>query len=61
MKIKVTVDTGWANGEHVDYWELPPNWDKLSEDEKQTVLCEYGHEYMMECCSSYGELVEDED
>ncbi len=61
MKIKMTVSTGWANGEHVDYQELPPDWDNLSHQEKENYIHACAGEYMHEVCSAHGELVGDDD
>jgi len=60
-KIKVTVSTGWANGDHVDYWDLPIHWDELDEEQKQITLHSYAEEYLHETCESYAEVAEDED
>lgn len=60
-KIKVTVSTGWANGEHIDYWDVPIGWDKMSKEEQENTLNEYAMEYLHETCGCHAELVEDED
>jgi len=61
MKIKVTVNTGFVGADHVDYYELPPNWENLNEDERHTLMDTYAQEYMQETIESYGELVEDDE
>ena len=60
-KIKLTVSTGWANGDHVDYVDLPIHWDQLSDKGKEDWIHEAAGEYLHECCESFGELIEDED
>lgn len=60
-KIKVTVSTGWANGDHVDYWELPLQWDDYDEAGKQKILDDFADEYLHDCCESFAELVDGED
>tara|TARA_R110000764_G_C10977434_1_gene379935 strand:- start:1173 stop:1358 length:186 start_codon:yes stop_codon:yes gene_type:complete len=59
-RIKMMVSTGWANGEHVDYCELPCHWDNLTDSEKETWVDEAAHEYLLQVCSSCGEIVEDD-
>lgn len=61
MKIKLHVSTGWANGDHVDYQELPENWDEFTEDEKQKFIDECATDYLHECCEAAGWLVEDDE
>lgn len=60
-KIKVTVSTGWAYGDHVDYWELPFNWDGFTKEEKDKFLDECENDYLHEVCESYAEVVDEED
>ena len=61
-RIKMTVSTGWANGDHVDYEELPQFWDELSEEDKEGYLNTCATDYLNECCDSCAVLVdEDED
>jgi len=57
--IKLTVSTGWAGGDHVDYWDLPGNWDSMSDGEKEETIHEYSKEYLEQCCDAYGEVVDD--
>ena len=57
--IKVYVGTGWANGDHVDYWELPDGWDDMSEKEQEETLNEYSLDYLYDCCEHYAEVVEE--
>jgi len=54
------ASTGWANGDHVDYCELPIHWDELSDNEKEEWAQEAAQEYMNEVCSFCGEIVDDE-
>ena len=61
MRIKMTVSTGWANGDHTDYAEAPDNWESMTEDEKDAYAHECATEYLYECCSASGEFVEDDD
>jgi len=61
LKIKVQVSTGWANGEHTDYWDLPDDWKGLSQEEKDQVLNDYAEEYLYEKCDSYAEVVEEDE
>lgn len=61
MRIKVTVSTGWANGDHVDYYELPAHWENLSDQEKESWISEAAAEYLHETCEASGELVEDDE
>jgi hypothetical protein len=58
--IKVQVSTGWANGDHTDYWELPNGWDEMSEKEQEDFLAECGQDYLFECCEGYADVVEEE-
>ena len=58
MKIKLTVETGWANGDHVSYEELPIHWDSLTDKEKEDLVDEWAVSYMHEVVSCCGELVE---
>ncbi len=48
MKIKVTVNTGFVGATHVDYYELPCNWDSLSQDKKENYMEELAKECMEE-------------
>jgi len=59
-QIKITVGTGWANGEHVDYWDLPENWDKFTDKEKENYLDACANDFLHECCDSHAEVVEEE-
>jgi len=59
-QIKVTVDTGWANGDHVDYWDLPENWDSLTDKEKEKHLDDCANDFLHECCDSFAELVDED-
>lgn len=58
-QIKVSASTGWANGDHVDYWELPDDWDTYSEEEKEKFLVECGDEYLHEMCEGFAEVVDE--
>ena len=40
-KIKVVVSTGWANGDHVDSYDLPNNWEALTESQRRVLINEY--------------------
>lgn len=59
-QIKLTVSTGWANGNHVEYLELPSHWENLNELEKEEYLNECATEYLHECCESFGEVVDED-
>ena len=61
MKIKLTVDTGYVGGEHVDYMYLPENWDDMSEQEKNNYLNQIGEAFLHECCEFHAELVDDDE
>jgi hypothetical protein len=60
-QIKITVSTGWAYGDHVEYWELPENWDDFSDKEKGKHLNECALAYLHEVCDSYAEVVDEDD
>ncbi len=57
-RIEMTVDTGWANGGHVDYCELPESWDEMTEEQQEEHLAMCAHDYLLECCSSEAQVVE---
>ena len=57
-RIKVHVDTGFVNASHTDYWELPENWDEMTEKEKEKELDESAKDYKNEVIESYAEVVE---
>lgn len=59
--IKTVVNTGWASGDHVDYHELPINWDDFTEDEKQKHLDELATDELHETCEAYAKVVDEED
>lgn len=59
--LKVHVSTGWAGGDHIDYWELPDDWDSLSKDEKKKFCDESAMEYLHECCEASAWVVDSED
>ena len=61
MKIKMVVNTGWANGDHVDYIDLPIHWDSLSEEEKEEWLHDCAVEHLNNCCDTCAYLVEDDE
>ncbi len=61
MRIKLKVSTGWANGDHIDYVELPENWDSFTEGEKQKFIDDSSVEFLHECCECSGWLVEDDE
>lgn len=61
MRIKLTVSTGWANGDHVEYIDLPHHWEALSNHGKENYLHSAATESLHDCCSAYGEVVEDEE
>ena len=58
-QIKVSVSTGWTNGDHEDYWELPDDWGTYSEEEKEKFLFECGQEYLHEKCEGGAEVVDE--
>lgn len=60
MRIKLTA-TGWANREHVKYIDLPRHWGDLSNHGKENHLYSAAIDYLHDCCSAYGEVVEDEE
>ncbi len=60
-QIKVTVSTGWVNGDYVEYWELPENWDEFSGKEKDKHLNECAMASLHEVCDSYAEVVDEDD
>ena len=59
--LKLVVSTGWANGDHVDYQELPDDWDEMSAEEQRNFIDDCARDYLFECCESYGEIVDEED
>lgn len=61
QKIKVHVDTGWANGTHTDYWDLPDCWESMNDEEKQKFINECAEDFLHETCECYAELVESDD
>ncbi len=61
MRIRLTVSTGWANGEHVEYIDLPHYWGCLSKHGKEHYLRSAAIGSLKGCCSAYGEVVEDEE
>lgn len=60
QKIKVQVDTGWANGTHTDYWDLPIGWESMDDSEKKDWINECAQDFLHEKCEAYAELVESE-
>ena len=58
-RIQITVSTGWANGDHVDYCDLPIHWEKLNDEEKEEWIQEAAEEYLHQCCDAFGEVVDD--
>lgn len=59
--IKLTVETGYVNGDHIDYCDTPDNWDNYTENEKERYMNDAANEYLHEVCQAYGEVVEEED
>jgi len=58
-QIKLTVTTGWADGQHVSHEELPAHWDEMSDKDKEEYLEESAQIYLDECCQGYAEVVEE--
>ena len=57
----MTVSTGWANCDHVDYCELPENWNGLSEEDRDKWLSAAAMEYLHECCDAFAEVVDEDE
>lgn len=60
-QIKLTVSTGWAGGDHVDYVDLPDEWEELTERQQELLIDELGAGYLHEVCGCCGEVVDEED
>lgn len=60
MRLKLTVETGFVGGEHIDYEELPEDWDKYSEPDRQKFIRDCCNDFIHDVCDVYGEIVEDE-
>jgi hypothetical protein len=61
MKIKVTVNTGWAGCDHINYEDLPSDWESLTSKEKGNYLHESAQIMLNEHCQAYAEVVDDEE
>lgn len=58
-RIKLYVNTGFANAKHVQYYDYPDDeWNKLTEKEKEKELDTMANEYLSETID-YGAIVEE--
>ena len=37
-RIKIVVETGYVNCDHIDYMEIPDNFDEWTDEEKEKLL-----------------------
>lgn len=45
-KIKMHIGTGYAGAEHVDFVNVPDDWDEMSEQGRQRLLDEHAEEFL---------------
>ena len=60
MKIRLCVETGFAGCEHVDFQDLPDDWEEMTEAEQNKYLDEAASDFMANHIS-YGAFVVDDD
>jgi hypothetical protein len=60
VKIKIYVDTGFAGCRHVDFQDLPDDWEELSAEEREEYLDEAATDFRNNVIN-YGASVVDDD
>ena len=60
-RIKIVVETGYVNCDHIDYMEIPYDWDEWSEKEKEQLLNVLALELLHKQVSCFAFLEGEED
>lgn len=60
-RIKLYCYSGFAGADHIDYEELPDNWDDMDEKEREEFLSQAAEDYFNNCGVEYGAYVVDGD
>ena len=60
MKIRMIVETGFAGCSHVDFQELPDDWDQMTEKEQEKYLEEAAQDHMANHISFSAYVVDDD-
>lgn len=60
-KIRVYINTGYANCRHVDFEDLPEDWNDWSAAEQEGYLDEISNAYLNNMIDYGANVVEDED
>ena len=58
-RIKLVVDTGFVDCQHVEYITLPSNWNSLSELDRERFIQHNADKLRNETCGAFGTLLED--
>jgi hypothetical protein len=45
-RIKLYIDTGFANASHVDYIDLPDGWDRMSDEDQEEYLEQEAQDFL---------------
>lgn len=59
--IKTVVNTGFANATHIDYEELPDNWDEMTQEEQENHLEEFAQDAVSNSIDACASVVEKAD
>jgi hypothetical protein len=59
-RIKLFIDTGSANARHIDYIDLPDDWDQMSGKDQEEYLDEEAQDFVSNYIE-FGAVVVDED
>jgi hypothetical protein len=60
-RIKVVVNTGYANANHEEIRELPEGWEEMTEEQKDALLQEVAVELLHESCECAAWVIDGED